>query len=72
MNAALPATAFRAADRLGARRVAVLYEIGRTYSARLARTFGARFREAIGRAVAEFHYLALETDFCPQLRRICC
>jgi len=59
-----------AVDRLGARRAAVLYEIGRTYSARLARTFGARFREATGRAVAEFHYLALETDFRPQLRRI--
>ena len=59
-----------AVERLGARRAAVLYEIGRTYSARLARTFGARFREAPGREVAEFHYLALETDFRPQLRRI--
>jgi branched-chain amino acid transport system substrate-binding protein len=59
-----------AVDRLGARRAAILYEIGRTYSARLAGTFAARFGEAPGREVAEFHYLALETDFRPQLRRI--
>jgi branched-chain amino acid transport system substrate-binding protein len=60
-----------AAERLGARRAAVLFEIGRTYSARLAHTFSARFRDpAAGREVAEFHYLALETDFRPQLRRI--
>jgi branched-chain amino acid transport system substrate-binding protein len=60
-----------AIERLAARRAAVLYEIGRTYSARLARTFAARFRETgTGRDVAEFHYLALETDFRPQLRRI--
>jgi branched-chain amino acid transport system substrate-binding protein len=60
-----------AGERLGVRRAAVLFEIGRTYSARLARTFTTRFREASpGREVAEFHYLALETDFRPQLRRI--
>jgi len=60
-----------AVERLGAHRAAVLYEIGRTYSARLARTFTARFRDASRRRdVAEFHYLALETDFRPQLRRI--
>jgi branched-chain amino acid transport system substrate-binding protein len=60
-----------AVEKLGARRAAVLYEIGRTYSARLARTFTERFRDAAaGREVAEFHYLALETDFRPQLRRI--
>jgi branched-chain amino acid transport system substrate-binding protein len=60
-----------ARDRLGARRAAVLYEVGRTYSQRLARSFIDRFRdEAAGRTVAEFFYLALETDFRPQLRRI--
>lgn len=60
-----------ARDRLGARRAAVLYEVGRTYSQRLARSFIASFRdEAAGRVVAEFFYLALETDFRPQLRRI--
>jgi len=60
-----------AVEKLGARRAAVLFEIGRTYSARLARTFTARFRDpSAGREVAEFYYLALETDFRPQLRRI--
>lgn len=60
-----------ALDRLRARRAAVLYEVGRTYSQRLARTFIAGFRdEAAGRVVAEFFYLALETDFRPQLGRI--
>jgi branched-chain amino acid transport system substrate-binding protein len=60
-----------ARDRLGARRVAVLYEVGRTYSQRLARSFIDHFRdEAAGRVVAEFFYRALETDFRPQLRRV--
>lgn len=60
-----------ARDKLGARRAAVLYEVGRTYSQRLARSFTDHFRdEAKGRVVAEFFYLALETDFLPQLRRI--
>jgi branched-chain amino acid transport system substrate-binding protein len=60
-----------ARDKLGARRAAVLYEVGRTYSQRLARSFIDNFRdEAKGRVVAEFFYLALETDFLPQLRRI--
>lgn len=60
-----------ARDRLGARRAAVLYEVGRTYSQRLARSFIDRFRDAAaGRLVAEFFYLALETDFRPQLRRV--
>jgi branched-chain amino acid transport system substrate-binding protein len=68
MGALLAEFAF---EKLGARRPAVLYEIGRTYSARLARTFITRFRAlAPGRDVAEFHYLGLETDFRPQLRRI--
>jgi branched-chain amino acid transport system substrate-binding protein len=58
-------------ERLGATRVAVLYEVGRTYSQRLARSFLSRFRDlAAGRVAAEFFYLALETDFRPQLRRI--
>ena len=60
-----------ARDRLGARRVAILYEVGRSYSAQLARSFRRGFDEpAAGRVVAEFYYLALETDFRPQLRRI--
>jgi branched-chain amino acid transport system substrate-binding protein len=54
---------------LGARRAAVLYEVGRTYSSRLAHAFIDRFG-AGDRVVAEFHYLALETDFRPQLRRV--
>ncbi len=60
-----------ARDRLGARRVAVLYEVGRSYSAQLARSFKRRFQNpAAGRVVEEFFYLALETDFRPQLTRI--
>jgi branched-chain amino acid transport system substrate-binding protein len=60
-----------ARDRLGAKRAAVLYEVGRTYSQRLARSFIARFSDDVaGHVVAEFFYLALETDFRPQLLRI--
>jgi len=59
-----------ATGELGARRAAVLYEVGRTYSARLARSFIDRFEESVGRRPDEFFYLALETDFRPQLRRI--
>lgn len=60
-----------ARDRLDARRAAVLYEVGRTYSQRLARSFIDHFRaETAGRIVAEFFYRALETDFRPQLKRI--
>jgi branched-chain amino acid transport system substrate-binding protein len=60
-----------ARDTLGARRAAVLYEVGRTYSARLGKSFVERFREAdSGRATAEFFYLALETDFRSQLRAV--
>jgi branched-chain amino acid transport system substrate-binding protein len=58
-------------DRLGARRVAVLYEVGRAYSARLASTFIRRFGvPGGGRAWIEVHYLAFETDFRPQLQLI--
>lgn len=60
-----------ARTELGAHRAAVLYEVGRTYSARLARAFVEVFRsEAAGRVAAEFFYLTLETDFRPQLRRV--
>jgi branched-chain amino acid transport system substrate-binding protein len=60
-----------ARDRLAARRVAILYEVGRTYSERLARSFIRRFRDAgAGRVTLEVYYLALETDFRPQLRAI--
>jgi branched-chain amino acid transport system substrate-binding protein len=60
-----------ARDRLRAKRAAVLYEVGRTYSQRLARSFIGRFSDDVaGHAVAEFFYLALETDFRPQLQRI--
>lgn len=56
---------------LRARRVAVLYEVGRTYSAQLARAFVERFAApAQDRVVGEFAYLTLETDFRPQLRAI--
>ncbi len=60
-----------ARDRLEARRVAVLYEVGRPYSQRLASTFIRHFRDpAAGRVILQAHYLAYETDFRPQLRRI--
>ncbi len=60
-----------ARERLHAKRAAVLYEVGRTYSQRLARAFIGRFADDVaGHAVAEFHYLALETDFRPQLAQI--
>ncbi len=60
-----------ARDRLGAKRAAVLYEVGRTYSQRLARSFTSRFSDDVaGHVVAEFFYLALETDFRPQLRLV--
>lgn len=55
---------------LGAERVAVLYEVGREYSNKLARSFVDRFQRESGRAPAEFFYLAFETDFRPQLGRI--
>ena len=60
-----------AREQLHAKRAAVLYEVGRTYSQRLARSFIGRFADDVaGHAVAEFHYLALETDFLPQLQQI--
>jgi branched-chain amino acid transport system substrate-binding protein len=60
-----------ARETLGARRAAVLYEVGRKYSQQLARSFVLSFADpASGREVAEFFYLALETDFRPQLRRV--
>jgi branched-chain amino acid transport system substrate-binding protein len=60
-----------ARDTLKARKAAVLYEVGRTYSARLAKTFVERFGESdSGPPVAEFFYLALETDFRSQLRQV--
>ncbi len=60
-----------ARDHLGARRVAVLYEIGRAYSAKLARSFIDNFRDlASGHVTEEFFYLPLETDFRDQLGAI--
>jgi branched-chain amino acid transport system substrate-binding protein len=60
-----------ARESLQAKRAAVLYEVGRTYSQRLARSFIGRFADDVaGHVVAEFFYLALETDFRPQLLRI--
>jgi branched-chain amino acid transport system substrate-binding protein len=56
-----------AVNDLGARRAAVLYEVGREYSNKLARSFIERFEETSGRKPREFFYLALETDFRPQL-----
>jgi branched-chain amino acid transport system substrate-binding protein len=56
---------------LQARRAAILYEVGRAYSTRLARAFAQRFSGSSGgSSVAEFVYLALETDFGPQLREV--
>jgi branched-chain amino acid transport system substrate-binding protein len=55
---------------LGARKAAVLYEIGRSFSLNLSRSFVAQFRNGDGdRKTAEFVYLPLETDFRPQLQR---
>lgn len=60
-----------ARDRLRARRVAVLYEVGRSYSAQLARGFIERFAPpGAGRVTREFVYLPLETDFRAQLREV--
>jgi len=60
-----------ARDELGARRAGVLYEVGRPYSARMARSFVSGFRDPDGkREVAEFVYLTLETDFRAQLRAV--
>jgi len=60
-----------ARERLSARRAAVLYEVGRKYSQQLARSFITSFADPrTGHEAAEFFYLALETDFRPQLRRV--
>jgi branched-chain amino acid transport system substrate-binding protein len=60
-----------AREQLRAKRAAVLYEVGRTYSQRLARSFVGRFADDVaGHAVREFFYLALETDFTPQLQQV--
>jgi branched-chain amino acid transport system substrate-binding protein len=59
-----------AVEELEARRAAVLYEVGREYSNKLARSFIDRFQETSGQTPREFFYLALETDFRPQLRLI--
>lgn len=60
-----------ARESLGARRAAVLYEVGRAYSTRLAKSFVESFRDpGAGRVVAESVYLALETDFRAQLREV--
>jgi branched-chain amino acid transport system substrate-binding protein len=56
---------------LEARRVAVLYEVGSTYSARLAQSFIRNYDDpGAGRNVREFFYLPRETDFRVQLREI--
>ena len=58
-------------DDLGARRVAVLYEVGRSYSAKLARSFVESFRDpAAGRLTEELFYLPLETDFRGQIEAV--
>ena len=60
-----------ARESLHARRAAILYEVGRVYSTRLARSFIEHFDDpARGREVEEFSYLSLETDFRAQLRAI--
>ena len=58
-----------AVGRLGARRAAVLFEVGRSYSSQLARSFIETFRAEVSAAsVTELRYLTQETDFRPQLR----
>lgn len=58
-----------AAGTLGARRAAVLFEVGRSYSSQLARSFIETFRREVSpEAVTELRYLTRETDFRPQLR----
>ena len=60
-----------ARTHLRARRAAVLYEVSRSYSAKLARSFADAFADpARGRVAAEFFYLPLETDFAEQLREV--
>lgn len=60
-----------ARDTLAAKRVALLYEVGRTYSAKLAKSFAEGFADAkAGRQTREFFYLPLELDFRPQLRDV--
>lgn len=60
-----------ARDSLHARRVAILYEVGRSYSAKLARSFADAFVDPRGgRVAAEFFYLPLETDFRTQLGEV--
>jgi branched-chain amino acid transport system substrate-binding protein len=60
-----------AREHLDARRAAILYEVSRTYSAKLARSFADAFADpARGRVAAEFFYLPLETDFRQQLREV--
>jgi branched-chain amino acid transport system substrate-binding protein len=60
-----------AAEELDARRVAVLYEVGRAYSARLAQSFIKAYHASDrGRVAAEFFYLPREIDFRSQLREI--
>lgn len=60
-----------ARDDLRAQRVALLYEVGRTYSAQLAQSFSDHFQSPDqGRLTEEFFYLPLETDFRSQLRQI--
>jgi branched-chain amino acid transport system substrate-binding protein len=58
-----------ARDELGARRAAVLYEVGREYSAQLARSFTERFQGG-DRSTAAFVYLPLEIDFRTQLAAV--
>lgn len=59
-----------ARGHLHATRVAVLYEVGRVYSAQLAASFTESFRAAGGEFVEEFFYLPLETDFRSQLEEV--
>ncbi len=60
-----------AREHLRLRRVAVMYEVGRSYSAQLAKGFVERFGAAPGeRQTREFVYLPLETDFRATLRDV--
>jgi branched-chain amino acid transport system substrate-binding protein len=60
-----------ARSELRARRVAILYEVSRSYSAKLARSFADAFADpSRGRVAAEFFYLPLETEFRDQLQEV--
>jgi branched-chain amino acid transport system substrate-binding protein len=59
-----------AADELGARSAAVLYDVADSYNRNLASVFRRAFEAAGGTIVAEETFTTGDVDFRPQLRRI--